>query len=69
MTYLMTCFQSIKCLLMTLHAIPSLSDLNYDLETINQSAHQWQMSFDPDPYKQATKMLFSRKVNLMIILN
>ena len=41
----------------------SLSDLNYDLETINQWAHQWKMSFEPDPNKQTTEMLFSRKVN------
>ena len=41
----------------------SLSDLNYDLETINQWAHQWKMSFNPDPNKQATEVLFSGKVN------
>ena len=32
----------------------SLSDLNYDLETINRWAHQWKMLFNPDPNKQAT---------------
>ena len=41
----------------------SLSDLNYDLETTNQWAHQWKMSFNPDSNKQATEVLFSRKVN------
>ena len=41
----------------------SLPDLNYDLETINQWAHQWKMSFNPDANKQATEVLFSRKVN------
>ena len=41
----------------------SLSDLNYELEKINQWAHQWKMSFNPDPNKQATEVLFSRKVN------
>ena len=41
----------------------SLSDLFYDLEIINQWAHQWKMSFNPDPNKQATEVLFSRKVN------
>ena len=46
MTYLMTNLQSVKCLLMTLHFFKkkvsslSLSDLNYDLETINQWTHQ-----------------------------
>ena len=47
----------------------SLSDLNYDLETINQWARQWKISFNPDPSKQATEMLFSRKVNSVVILN
>ena len=37
--------------------------LNYDLEKINKWAHQWKMSFNPDPNKQATEVLFSRKVN------
>ena len=41
----------------------SLSDLNYDLQIINQWAHQWKMSFNPDPNKQATEVFFSRKVN------
>ena len=41
----------------------SLSDLNYYLEKINKWAHQWKMSFNPDPNKQATEVLFSRKVN------
>ena len=41
----------------------SLSNLNYDLETINQWAHQCKNSFNPDPNKQATEALFSRKVN------
>ena len=29
----------------------SLSDLNYDLETINHWAHQWKVSINPDPNK------------------
>ena len=33
------------------------------METINQRAHQWEMSFNPDPNKQATEVLFSRKIN------
>ena len=41
----------------------SFSNLNYDLETINQWAHQWKMPFNPDHNKQATEVLFSRKVN------
>ena len=39
----------------------SASDLNHDLEIINKWAHQWKMSFNPDPNKQATEMLFSCK--------
>ena len=41
----------------------SLFDLNHYLETINQWAHQWKKLFNPDPNKQATEVLFSRKVN------
>ena len=41
----------------------SLSDLNYDPETINQWADQCKISFSPDPNKEATEVLFSRKVN------
>ena len=38
----------------------SLSDLNYDLETINQWAHQWKMSFNPHTNKQLTEVIFSQ---------
>ena len=41
----------------------SASELNHDLELINQWAHQWKMAFNPDPTKQATEMLFSCKRN------
>ena len=41
----------------------SISDLNYDLETINQWAYQWKKLFNPDPNKQATVVSFSRKVS------
>ena len=40
-----------------------LSDINYDLETINQWAYQWKMLFNPDPNKQATEVHFSRKIS------
>ena len=39
----------------------SASDLNHDLEVINQWAYQWKMAFNPDPTKQATEILFSCK--------
>ena len=39
----------------------SAADLNDDLKTINQWAHQWKMEFNPDPNKEATEMLFSQK--------
>ena len=39
----------------------SASDLNHDLEIINQWAYQWKMSFNPDPNKQAAEILFSCK--------
>ena len=44
---------------------PTLSavELNHDLNLIGQWAHQWKMSFNPDPNKQAIELLFSRKIN------
>ena len=46
----------------------SASDLNHDLEVINQWAHQWKMAFNPDPTKQATEILFSCKKKEIIFL-
>ena len=40
----------------------SASELNHDLKLISQWAHQWKMSFNPDPTRQAVQVLFSRKV-------
>ena len=44
---------------------PTLSavELNHDLNLIGQWAHQWKMSFNPDPNKQAIELLISRKFN------
>ena len=39
----------------------STDELNYDLNLIGQWAHQWKMSFNPDPTKQAEEILFSYK--------
>ena len=39
----------------------SASDLNQDLHTIQQWAHQWKLEFNPDPTKQATEVQFSCK--------
>ena len=36
-------------------------ELNHDLNTISRWAHQWKMSFNPDPSKQAIEVLFSQK--------
>ena len=38
----------------------SANDLNHDLKSIQQWAHQW-MEFNPDPTKQAKEVLFSCK--------
>ena len=38
-------------------------ELNHDLHLINRWAHQWKMSFNPDPTKQAVEILFSQKRN------
>ena len=35
--------------------------LNSDLAKITRWAFQWKMSFNPDPEKQAQKVIFSRK--------
>ena len=39
----------------------SSEDLNRDLSTLNNWAFQWKMAFNPDPNKQATEVIFSRK--------
>ena len=39
------------------------NDMNHDLKLINQWAHSWRMSFNPDPQKQAVELIFSRKKN------
>ena len=39
------------------------SDMNHDLQLISQWAHDWGMSFNPDPQKQAVELLFSRNRN------
>ena len=41
----------------------SANELNNDLKVISQWAYQWKMKFNPDPNKQATKLLFSCKKN------
>ena len=41
--------------------IISADELNHDLGLISQWAHQWKMSFNPDPTKQAEEVLFSYK--------
>ena len=37
-------------------------DLQQDLDLITKWAHQWKMSFNPDPTKQAVEILFSQKL-------
>ena len=37
------------------------SDMNHDLELISKWAHDWRMSFNPDPQKQAVELIFSKK--------
>ena len=39
-------------------------ELNSDMLKISEWAHQWKMSFNPDPSKQAVEVYFSRKLNL-----
>ena len=54
----------ILCFLPQLMIPPQLlMKLNQDLQTITSWATQWKMSFNPDPNKQATEVLFSTKNN------
>ena len=39
----------------------SASQVNNDLDKINDWAYTWNMSFNPDPSKQAQEVIFSRK--------
>ena len=41
----------------------SLAKLGRDLGRVARWAHQWKMSFNPDPSKQAVEVHFSRKIN------
>lgn len=41
--------------------LTSASELNQDLKVISTWAYQWKMSFNPDPSKQATEILFTKK--------
>ena len=41
----------------------SASKLNDDLDKISFWACQWKMQFNPDPNKQANKVIFSRKTS------
>lgn len=46
-----------------LHRNRSQDELNHDPLSISQWAFQWKMQFNPDPNKQATKVLFKQKLN------
>ena len=37
------------------------ADLNHDLDLIKRWAHDWRMSFNPDPKKQAVEVTFFEK--------
>ena len=39
------------------------NDMDHDLKLISQWAHDWRMSFIPDPQKQTVELIFSRKRN------
>ena len=55
-------FADDTCIFSTVSNIKkSREDLNCDLTTINNWAFQWKMNFNPDPTKQATEVIFSRK--------
>ena len=37
------------------------NDMNHDLELISKWAHDWRMSFNPDPQKQVVELIFSKR--------
>ena len=39
----------------------AVSDMNHDLDQIALWAHDWRMSFNPDPRKQAVELVFTKK--------
>ena len=41
----------------------SANEINEDLQKIPEWAYKWKMSFNPDLYKQAQEVIFSRKLN------
>ena len=43
----------------------SQSELSNDLQIISNWAFQWKMQFNPDPNKQAKKVYFSKKNQIM----
>ena len=47
---------------MTHDITTSANELNIDLKKISDWAFQWEMSFNPDPSKQAQEVIFSRKL-------
>ena len=60
--------QTLNCLLMIHLFFPTVKNFNFctdqlnsDLEKLSNWAHQWKMSFNPDPKKQAQEVIISRK--------
>ena len=45
------------------------NQINNDLHNISTWAYQWKMNFNPDTSRQAQKVIFSRKIKLLFILN
>ena len=44
----------------------SATNLNSDLSKINALVNQWEMTFNPDPNKQAQEIIFSRKIKKIL---
>ena len=55
-------FADDKALFTIVHK-PNLAseEMNHDLALISQWAHDWRMSLNPDPQKQAIELLFTKK--------
>ena len=47
--------------------VTSACDLNYDLNRVREWVFQWKMSLNPEPSKQAYKVIFTRKLSQVVL--
>ena len=47
--------------------VTSACDLNHDLNRVREWVFQWKMSLNPEPSKQAYKVIFTRKLSQVVL--